>query len=294
MDMFDKASIKERVGGTIVKSSTLDHLRPVEKYFLSVLPKYKIKASYDVIANEIPYFQTMNYTEWAHSFIMHPLQQNARVKQMSDAYNDAAPIKCDYIQYFKDRLIKGQTNKYTHIKPDMVTVPRTNLVVLVGSNKLKERICLNKLRWVKNLHKDDVFFKPHPLTTHQLIGELKDLFGAGTILDRDADMYRFLVEADVIYTSHMSESAMYATALGKQIEPIDVFNKVEQGSFYHINKYLFTEANPQEWANQTFNSPKSGIINPELDENWQQKIREYLDYISAERDKFKNKYVAKA
>lgn len=293
MDMFDKASINERVGSTIKKSTTLDHLRPVEKYFLSILSKYKIKSSYDVIANEIPYFATMNYTEWAHSFIMHPLQQNARVKQMSDAYSSSNHVKYDYIGYFKDRLLSGQTNKYTHIKPDLVTPTKPNLVILVGSNKLKERICLNKLKWIKKLHGDDVYFKPHPLTTHQLIGELKDLFGANTLLDRDADMYRFLIEADTIYTSHMSESAMYATALGKTIEPIDVFNKVEQGSFYHINKYLFTEENPQEWANQTFNSAKSGIINPELDENWQQKIREYLDYISEERDKFKNKYISK-
>lgn len=292
MDMFDKASIKERVGGTIQKSATLDHLRQVEKYFLSVLPKYKIKASYDVIANEVPYFNTMNYTEWAHSFIMHPLQQNARVKQMSDAYADAAPIKNDYIAYFKDRLLRGQTNKYTHIKPDS-TPTKPNLVVLVGSNKLKERICLNKLKWVKKLHGDDVYFKPHPLTSHQLIGELKDLFGAATILEREADMYRFLIDANIVYTSHMSESAMYAVSLGKQIEPIDVFNKVEQGSFYHINKYLFTEDNPAEWANQAFNSPKSGVINPEVDEDWQLKIREYLEYIASERDKFKNKYISK-
>ena len=118
MDMFNKKSMNERVGPTIEKSSTLYHLKEVEKYFLAAVKRYKIEAAYDVIANELPYFKTFNYTEWAHSFIMHPLQQELRVRQMVDAYKDDAEQKVNYIDYFKDRIIKGQSNKYTHITKD--------------------------------------------------------------------------------------------------------------------------------------------------------------------------------
>lgn len=291
--MFNQKSMKERVGSDIKKSTTLYHLKEVEKYFINAMRRYKIEVAYDVIANEVPYFKTLNYTEWAHSFIMHPLTQELRVKQLMDAYNDNNEIKVDWIEYFKNRITEGQSNKYSHIKKNENFKPRENLVVLVGSNKLKERICLNKLRWIKDRYEDDVYFKPHPLTTYQLVGELRDMFGADTILDRDEDMYSYLMNANTIFTSHMSESAIYAVALGKQIEPIDVYNKVEQGSFYHINKFLFFEDNNQEWVNRAFNSPKCGIINPEIEENWKQKIDEYLNYISDLRDKYKNKYIVK-
>lgn len=294
MEMFNKKATKDRIGD-IQKSTTLDHLREVEKHFLSSVKRHKITISYDVIANEIPYFKTLNYTEWAHSFIMHPLQQELRMQQMVDAYNDNATVAVDYVDFFKSKILKGQSNKYAHIASEVGKedgkVFKPVLVVLVGSNKLKERICLNKLRWIKDQHEDDVFFKPHPLTTYQLIGELKDMFGNDTVLDRDADMYSYLIKADTVYTSHMSESAVYAVALGKTIEPIDVYNKVEQGSFYHINKFLFTSENPSEWVNRALNSPKSGVINPLIDSNWKNKIDGYLDYIITERDKYKNKYV---
>ena len=58
--MFNKKAVTERVGPTIQKSASLDHLKEVERYFLKSIAKYKIETSYDVIANEVPYFKTMN------------------------------------------------------------------------------------------------------------------------------------------------------------------------------------------------------------------------------------------
>lgn len=290
MEMFNKKATKERIGD-IKKNASLNHLKEVEKYFFAQIKKYKIETSYDVIANELPYFKTLNYTEWAHCFIMHPLQQELRLKQMSDAYAENSEIKLDYTQYFKDRILNKNSNKYEHIDMDTVYKSRDVLVVLVGSNKLKERICLNKLRWINDKYEEDVWFKPHPLTTYQLVGELKDLFGDESVTDRDADMYSLLVDSNIVYTSHMSESVVYAVSLDKQIEPIDVYGKVEQASFYHINRNLFLDKNPKLWINTVLNSAKSGIINPELDSQWKQRLNDYLDYIMQEREEHKDKYV---
>lgn len=291
MEMLNKKSMQERIGG-VQKSTTLNHLKEVEKHFLKQIKRYKVETSYDVIANELPYFKTLNYTEWAHCFMMHPLQQELRMRQMIDAYNDNTEQTYDYAQTFADRILNGQSNKYEHIKSAMDKVQgRENLVVLVGSNKLKDRICLNKLKWIRDTHEDEVYFKPHPLTTYQLVGELKDILGKDYVLDRDEDMYAYLTQAETVYTSHMSESAVYAVSLGKNIEPIDVYNKVEQGSFYHINKFLFDSEDPKEWINRTLNSPKCGIVNPLVDSGWREKVDSYLDYIMSVRDKYKNKYV---
>lgn len=293
MHMFDKDAVQERIGD-VQKSETLEHLKEVEEYFLKQVKQYSIEVSYDVIANELPYYKTLNYTEWAHCFMMHPLQQELRIQQMVDAYNDTAE-QVDYVEYFKNRITNKVSNKYKHINTTLEYTPREVLVVLVGSNKLKERICLNKLRWIKNRHGEDVWFKPHPLTTHQLVGELKDLFGGNNVADRDADMYKMLVSntTELVYTSHMSESAVYAASLGKKLEPIDAYNKVEQGSFYHMNKFLFSHPDPKQWINKALSSPKSGIVNPEVDLDWKKKVDDYLAYTTSERAKNKNKYVYK-
>lgn len=290
--MFNKKSNEERIG-ELQKSQSLQHLVQAEQYLHRTMRNHSIKLSYDVIANEIPYFDTLNYTEFAHCLILHPLQQELRIKQMVDAYNDNSDVVVDYVEYFKNKVLEGTSNKYSHIQSEIDANKeyRKTLVVLVGSNKLKERICLNKLKWIKENYGNTVFFKPHPITKHQLVGELKDLFGKENVLDRDTDLYSYLVKADIIFTSHMSESATYAVCLDKIIEPIDVYNKVEQGSFYHINKFLFMEPDPKLWINKTFNSYKSGIINPEIDPNWKEKIDNYLQYISIERNKYKNKYI---
>ena len=290
MEMFDEKSMNERIG-SMKKNDSLLVLQEVEEYLFKKLRRYDIEASYDVIANEIPYFRTLNYTEFAHCMIIHPLNQELRLKQMTDAYIDNVPVTVDYVDFFRNKILNSDANKYKEMENDKDYPQRSNLVVLVGSNKLKDRVCLNKLKYISQKHAGDVWFKPHPITTFSVIGELMDLFGEDNILPRNSNLYSFLVNADVIYTSHMSESAIYSVCLDKQIEPIDVYHKQEQGSFYHINKFLFTEPNPKEWINRTFNSFKSGVINPVIDSNWKIKIDDYIEYIDQVKESYKDKYI---
>jgi hypothetical protein len=288
--MFNRKEKEDRIGRDLTKSSHLNSLKEVERYFLKQMKKYGTESDYDVVANEITYFKTLGYTEYATCFIINPLSQQIRIKQMQDAYLDDNESE-DWAAYFAETVRNKQSNKYEGQKNKSKYETRYNLVVLAGSNKLKEAICLNKLKWIKDEYGDDVYFKAHPLTTHQLIGELKDLFDEDTLLPRNADLYHFLLEADTVFTSCISESAVYAVALGKDIEPIDVYNKEEQGSFFHINKYLFTEKDPISWVNKTFSSYKSGIINPAVDKDWKDKIDKYLEYIHKVRSDNKYKYV---
>lgn len=290
MEMFNKKAIEERIGD-MPKSETLYHLKDCEKHFVKLCGRYGIEYAYDVVANELPYFKTIQYTEWAHCFTMNPLQQWLRTEQLQDAFDDECEVKDDWLGYFRDRITRRESNKYAHINTKKEVEPRPNLVVLVGSNQIKERICGNKLQWIEQKHGDDVWFKPHPLTTHQIIGELKDMLGEDKVLDREDDMYALLMQSDKVYSSHLTESAMYAVALGKEIEPTDVYNLVERGSFYHINKYLFTKPDPALWMNKALNSPKSGIINPILEEDWKQKMDQYFEYIFDKRATYKYKYV---
>lgn len=292
MEMFNNKVLKERIGH-LKKSEYLDPLQDVEKYALKKIKEAGIEASYDVIAQEMPYFKTMGYTSYATCFLFQPLNVQIRSQQMRDAYADQDHEIKDFAQYFVDNINQKTANKYQNRIVDFEKYPiREILVVLPGSNKLKEKTCLNKLKFIHNKYGNKVWFKPHPITTHQVIGEIKDIFGEDSILPRDIDMYHYLKFASKIYTTHISESAMYSVAMRKKIEPIDVLNNIELGSFYSINRFLFEhQDNGVEWINKTLSSPKSGFICPQLDDNWKETVDIYFKYIIDKRDSQKNWFI---
>jgi len=288
MEMFNKKVLAERIG-PLKKNVNLDALEEVERYMIKKCKELGIEHSYDVIAEEMPYFKTMGYTEYATVFMLQPLNLKMRTGQIMDAYLDNVEEVSDWAAYFRANIESKTANKYQERKEDFDSYSdKAVLVILPGSNKLKTNCCLNKLIQIAKEHKGDIYFKPHPITTHAVIGEIKDLFGEEAILPRDIDLYYFLQKAEKVYTTHISESALYSTILGKEVEPIDVWNNVHQGSFYAINSHLFDHRNnAAEWVNRTFSSPKSGMIHPLVDTDWKKKVDLYFEYIFAKRKYYK-------
>jgi len=238
----------------------------------------------------MPYFDTMGYTSYAGCFICQPLNLKFRTEQIDEAYEDETEV-LDWVGYFKQTIEEKQANKYQdRRKPKEGYKAKDYLVVLPGSNKLKKIICLNKLVKISKDHKYNIWFKPHPITKHQFIGELQDLFGEEAILHRDDDLYHFLVNAKKVYTTHVSESAVYALSLGKDIEPIEVWQEIHHGSFFHINRRLYDNKST-EWINKTFSSHKSGVFHPEIDTNWKEKVDKYIEYTCKKRDRFKGWFI---
>jgi len=291
-EMFEYGATKRRIG-PLRKNKILDSLKPVEKYFTKLMSNYETEFSYDIMAQEMPHFVTINYTEYATCFIMMPVNLELRERQLIHAYQSQRPTD-DYYDYFREIVLSKDANKYTKRETSDIE-PREVLCVLPGSNKLKERTCLNKLKHIASEHKDNFYFKPHPITQHVFIGELKDMFGEENILPRDCNLYDFLPRAEKVYTTHISESALYSAVLEKDFEPMDVYNKIEHGSFYHINSNLFRNQvkgrSHKIWIEQAFSSFQSGVINPNVDRNWKKKMEEYLAYIHEERDLYKNWYI---
>lgn len=291
MEMFNSKVLKERIG-PLKKTKNLDILEQVEGYVIRKSKENNLEHSYDVIAEEMPYFKTMGYTEYATNFYCQPLNSKFRTEAIIDAYNDDCEV-LDYAEYLRENIKNKLSNKYTNRKQDFDKYEdKDYLVVLPGSNKLKQVACLNKLKDIKKEHGDNVYFKPHPITTHAIIGEIKDFFGEECILPRDIDMYHFLEKAKKVYTTHISESAIYSVALGKEIEPIDVWNQQHRGSFYAINHKLFdNQHDGVNFINKVFSSSKSGFFNPKLENNWRDKVDNYFEYITSKRNKYKNWYI---
>ena len=73
-------------------------------------------------------------------------------------------------------------------------------------------------------------------------------------------MYYYLQKAKGVYTTHISESAVYSVVMNKTTQPIDVWNNIQKGSFYCINNHLlYNQHSAKEYVNKTFSNsdPKS-------------------------------------
>ena len=188
MEMFNKEELKKRIG-PLKKNSKLYDLEQVEGYVLRKCQEKGIEHSYDVMAEEMPYFKTMGYTEYAGSFYLQPLNFKMRNEQMIDAWYDTNVEIKDFSSWLVKKVVANNANKYEERTEEIDRYPAKDyLVVLPGSNKLRENVCLNRLKHIVNKHGNNVLFKPHPITTHQIIGELKDFFGEENILPKNVDI----------------------------------------------------------------------------------------------------------
>lgn len=279
--------VNERKLQFMAKSSNLQ-TKEFEEYLHNKVANmgYSFKLMYDVMGTEVPYFDTLQYTEFAGGITMHPIQTEFRHQQMIDAYySKDTEVKIDFVTHFKKKVLQNKSNKYMNINQHQHKAKQA-LIVLPGSNKLKDRMSFEKLKYIKKLFGDNVWVKPHPLTTFSVIGIVQDMFGERNVMQRQADLYSVLKDSEIIYTSMLSESALYGVCLDKKIEPIDLYGKIQIGSFYHINKFLFYEENPKQWINKTFNDYRSGMVFPEIDPDWKTKVDKYLEYIEDRRQKF--------
>jgi len=293
MEMFNEQELKKRIG-PLKKADSLYDLEQVEGYVIRKCQENGLETSYDVMAEEMPYFKTMAYTEYAGNFYLQPLNFKMRNEQMLDAYYDKDSKILDYSSWLVKKVVENNANKYKERQDEIDKFPAKDyLIILPGSNKLRENVCLNRLKHIVNKHGNNVLFKPHPITTHQIIGELKDFFGEENILPKNVDMYYYMQKAKGVYSTQISESALYAAVLGKKIEPVDRWNNIQRGSFYCVNSYIyFNQDNIKEYVNRTFSSYKSGIINPKLDKDWKKKVDDYIEYICEKREKYKDWYIA--
>ena len=268
----------------------MSHLVEVEEYIQSKFPYKGIKLSYDCTAVEELYFDTINYTTFAGFLVLHPLTFEQSLRQMADAYADTVePV--GHIDWIKDKIHKEKTFSKYDFKTKVDTEAKEALIVLPGTNKIKKHCCVGKIQHILNKHgSENVLFKKHPISYNKEYEELDEYLGGINFADQDSDLFELIKGSDFIYSTMISESALTAYILNKQVGHIDLLQNRNTASFGHINYFLYSHPNPVEWANKTFASPKSGVIHPEIENNWMKKIDDYLEYTSELSNFYKEAY----
>jgi hypothetical protein len=293
--LFDAEETNIRLGDIVSLKSDFNILKEPINYFLKKMETQQTAVSHDLHAAEKPHFRTLNYASFSKCLMLSPLQPDLSRQQIIDAAIDKSVDNTDYVSYFSSIAKNLKANKYNEISQKTEYACEA-LVVLPGGNKLFTHICFNKIFHIIKEHGKLAVFKPHPLTSKEDIQSFKEKLGEykniATILDPYDDLYHYMnkISTKVIYTTHMSETLLYALCLGKKVEPIDTFQSRLFNSFSHLNGLLFMNSDAST-INKIMSSPKSGIIIPELQSDYEKRIDSYIDYIHDLRKRVRYYYV---
>lgn len=279
--MLDPDATSYHIGEKVKFTDKLNYLVDVEQYFRDKCREARIDYAYDVTADENTFFGTINYTTYAGLFIMHPLCYSQQMFQMYDAKCDRLP-SAGHVEWIENNLKNDNVGKY--LKPDGSRLDSHNfkpykaVVVLPGSNKIYEHTSSDKLKRIIKRHGSDLVIKPHPLTKQEVIQDLVNVKNEAQLADQHSNLYDIIKNAEIVYTTHISETALTGLLLNKKISPMEVFGVRYTGSFSHINHFCFSEPDPISTLKSIFASPKSGIVHPSIDKDWKDKIDKYFEY----------------
>lgn len=284
--LSDEYSSKH-LGPNAKYSKDFGEFSEVEAYIRKCCDANGVSCSFDVTAQENPYFRTINYTSFAGMVIIHPLDFSQSIFQMYDARQDCLP-DAGHIEFIRNRLLSGRASKYVSNRLDGAAYDA--VAVLCGHNKFKAHIDARRLDDAVRRYGKRLAIKPHPISQRDLIDYLSIYKDFATILDLSDDVYDAMQSAQTVYTTHISETALAALILGKRIEPLDHMQNRLSCSFGHINHFCFTERDPVSVIGSVFASSKSGVICPQVDVDWKSKVDEYFDYSMWKREKQKGFY----
>lgn len=276
--IVDTEGNKKHIGTEIQFAEHVSKLSCVEKYFREQCLSKGVEVSYDCIAGEAPYFKTLNYTTFAGLFICHPLQFELSFLQIQDALMDDLDAT-GHLEFVKT---KHKSGKYDGAKIPFSESREYNLAVLTGGNKF-QTLNWNELLKLSNAE-TPLVVKPHPVSTAEDLDEIQRRLPRAVMAPRLSQLYPIIEGASKVYTTHVSETALTARMLGKHTDFIDLYPHCMTGSFSHITYPLLSKRISLDQLNKVFASAKSGVIHPEVDTLWEDKVDAYLDYILLQRN----------
>ena len=173
-----------------------------------------------------------------------------------------------------DKVMKNLQNKY-YLHPSENFYEK--VIFLPGSNLLCKPDCID-IKRIENLINQGYVIKPHPITAHIFIAELKEKFGDDKVLGKKEGGHELLLNASEIATAQNSEMGIVALLLGKDIQMVSHPVKKRQKAL--LTYESFYDAVARTDAKKTilklFSAKNSGIIF-NFDEDADERLERYLD-----------------
>lgn len=176
-----------------------------------------------------------------------------------------------------DRIVQNLDNKYV-----LELAPRTpdKVIFLPGSNQMNKGL----IDWgrVKHLVEQGWVVKPHPITAHIWIADLKRKYGYQNVINKKADGMHLLRNASEIAICPNSEMGLSALLLGKTLRSVAVpitereKNLVTYDSIYTAVANKNAKIGSNVALKKILSSKRSGIIFS-FDEDAEERLERYLE-----------------
>ena len=181
------------------------------------------------------------------------------------------------IEIDEERIEKIKGNLQNKYSLQWNTEFHEKVIFLPGSNLLSKGTVIDMNR-VRALVKEGYKIKPHPITAHIFMAELRMAFGAENVLGKKEGGFELLMNCKEVATAQNSEMGLIALLLGKPIRlvsyPVEDREKnlLTYESFYES----LAGTNAKDTILKLFSSKRSGIIF-NFDEDAKERLENYLN-----------------
>ena len=181
------------------------------------------------------------------------------------------------IEIDEERIEKIKGNLQNKYSLQWNTEFHEKVIFLPGSNLLSKGTVIDMNR-VRALVKEGYKIKPHPITAHIFMAELRMAFGAENVLGKKEGGFELLMNCKEVATAQNSEMGLIALLLGKPIKlvsyPVEDREKnlLTYESFYES----LAGTNAKDTILKLFSSKRSGIIF-NFDEDAKERLENYLN-----------------
>mgnify|MGYP003325106076 FL=1 len=172
-----------------------------------------------------------------------------------------------------DKVMKNLQNKY-YLHPSEKFYEK--VIFLPGSNLLCKPDCID-IRRVEKLVEEGYVIKPHPITAHIFIAELRAKFGYDKVLGKKEGGHELLLNATEIATAQNSEMGIVALLLGKDIRMVShpVIKREKSLLTYESFYEAVAGTDAKKTILKLFSAKNSGIIF-DFDEDADERLEKYL------------------
>ena len=181
------------------------------------------------------------------------------------------------IEIDEERIEKIKGNLQNKYSLQWNTEFHEKVIFLPGSNLLSKGTVIDMNR-VRALVKEGYKIKPHPITAHIFMAELRMAFGAENVLGKKEGGFELLMNCKEVATAQNSEMGLIALLLRKPIKlvsyPVEDREKnlLTYESFYES----LAGTNAKDTILKLFSSKRSGIIF-NFDEDAKERLENYLN-----------------
>lgn len=171
------------------------------------------------------------------------------------------------------KIMDNLQNKY-YLQPSNKFYEK--VLFLPGSNLLCKPKCID-IRRCDKLIKEGYVIKPHPITAHIFIAELKARYGKDKVLGKNEGGHELLLNASEIGTAQNSEMGITAFLLGKKVQMVSHPVKERQKALLTYESFYESVAgtDARKTILKLFSAKNSGIIF-NFDEDADERLERYL------------------